>query len=195
MGYNVQKAYRVNKLYTRISKFLSYILRHHPEKFGIELDAKGYTNLDTIVNLVKVRFPKQKINEDTIKDIIKTSDKRRFEIVENKIRAFYGHSFQNKIKMEKVEFIPEVLFHGTNLRAFETIKKEGLKRKKRQYVHLSESVETAYSVGKRRTNSPLILMIDSNRAIKDGIKFYKSGDMYLADYIPPKYISLHIKNP
>ena len=33
----------MNRLYTRISKFMSYILRHHPERFNIELDADGYT--------------------------------------------------------------------------------------------------------------------------------------------------------
>lgn len=184
----------MNKLYTRFSKFLSYILRHHPEKYNIELDAQGFTNLESIVNLINIRFPEEHINEDIIKDVIQVSDKRRFEIVENKIRAFYGHSVQSKIKMEKAEFVPEVLFHGTNLKAFENIKKEGLKRRKRQYIHFSESTETAYIVGKRRTNKPIILKIDSNRAIKEGIKFYKSGDMYLADYIPPEYISLHMDN-
>jgi len=173
---------------------MSYILRHHPEKFNIELDAKGYANLKTIINLVDKNFPEHPITGDTIKDIIKASDKRRFEIVENKIRAFYGHSFQNKIKMAKVKHVPEKLFHGTNSKAFENINKQGLKRKSRQYVHLSESVETAYSVGKRRTNKPIILMIDSKRALKDGIKFYKSGDMYLAEFIPPEYISLHTDN-
>ena len=185
----------MNRLYTRISKFMSYILRHHPERFNIELDADGYTDLKTIIKQIRQKFPNYQIDEHHIKQIIKESEKRRFEIVGDKIRAFYGHSIAKKIKMQKAEHVPDKLFHGTNSKAFQKIKKEGLKRKSRQYVHLSETEETAYSVGKRRTEKPIILVIDSWRAVKQGINFYKSGDMYLADYIPPEYISLYTDNP
>jgi putative RNA 2'-phosphotransferase len=184
----------MNKLYTRISKFMSYILRHHPERFNIELDTEGYAALETIVNQIKGKFPNYQIDEHLIREIINVSEKRRFEIVSDKIRAFYGHSTANKIKMQKIEHVPDKLFHGTNSKAFQKIKKEGLKRKSRQYVHLSETLETAYSVGKRRTEYPIILVIDSSRAVKEGIDLYKSGDMYLADYIPPEYISLYADN-
>jgi RNA:NAD 2'-phosphotransferase (TPT1/KptA family) len=44
-------------------------------------------------------------------------------------------------------------------------------------------------VGKRRTKNPIIIEIDVKSAQKDGVGFYKSGDMFLADYIPPKYFS------
>jgi len=156
MGYETLEEDDVNRLYTRISKFLSYILRHHPERFNIKLDTEGYTNLNTIVNLVDDKFPNHLIDECTIKDVIRVSEKRRFEIVSDKIRAFYGHSIKNKIKMQKAGYVLEKLFHGTNSKAYEKIEKEGLQRKSRQYVHLSESVETAYSVGKRRAENPNI---------------------------------------
>ncbi|MEJ2294524.1 MAG: RNA 2'-phosphotransferase [Candidatus Lokiarchaeota archaeon] len=181
----------MKRLYTRISKFMSYILRHHPERFNIELDTEGYADLETILNQIRQNFPNYQINEHLIKEIINVSEKRRFEIVGDKIKAFYGHSIKNKIKMQKAEHVPDKLFHGTNSKAFQKIKKEGLKRKSRQYVHLSGTVETAYSVGKRKTENPIILVIESWRAVKEGISFYKSGDMYLADYIPPEYISLY----
>jgi putative RNA 2'-phosphotransferase len=174
---------------------LSYILRHHPERFNIKLDAKGYANLEVIIKIINSRFPNHQIGKKSIKDIIELSNKRRFEIIDDRIRAFYGHSIKNKIEMQKVESVPDKLYHGTNLKAYQKIKKEGLKRKSRQYVHLSKSIDTAYSVGKRRTNKPIILMIQANQAGKDRINFYKSGDMYLADYIPPDYISLYKDNP
>ena len=31
------------------SKFLSYVLRHHPESIGIELDTEGWVNIDTLI--------------------------------------------------------------------------------------------------------------------------------------------------
>ena len=70
---------------------------------------------------------------------------------------------------------------------------KGLKRKKRQYVHLSDNPEIAFKTGLRRTIRPIILVIDAFGAKNEGIKFYKSGDMYLADYIPPKFMSIYKK--
>lgn len=184
----------MNRLQTQISKFLSYTLRHHPERFNIEVDAQGYVDLEDIVNIVDKRFPNHQIDKKCIEEVTKDSEKRRFEIVNDRIRAFYGHSVRNKIEMDIAESVPDKLYHGTNPKAYQQIKKEGLKRKSRQYVHLSKSIDTAYSVGKRRTDNPIILIIHSNQAIKDGIKFYKSGDMYLADYIPPSYVTLYMHN-
>ena len=71
---------------------------------------------------------------------------------------------------------------------FEIIK-EGLKSESRQYVHLSGNVEDAILIGKRRTTNPTILKINTEIAKKEGITFYKSGDLYLTDFIPPRYIS------
>ena len=50
-------------------------------------------------------------------------------------------------------------------------------------------METAVLIGKRTSNNPVIVKIDVKSARNEKIIFYKSGDMYLADYIPPKFIS------
>lgn len=178
----------MKKLYTKISKFLSYILRHGSNKIGIELDDSGFANLNEILLILNNKFKGPKITRVTLEDLIKKSDKQRFEIYNNKIRAFYGHSFDKKILMKEIESIPSQLYHGTSKEAYEKIKLEGLKKKNRQYVHLSESMKTAFKVGERKSKTPIILTIDVKSAQNEGVKFFKSGDMYLADFIPPKYL-------
>ena len=32
-----------------LGKFLSYILRHHPENIGIKLDKNGYANVEELI--------------------------------------------------------------------------------------------------------------------------------------------------
>jgi len=182
----------MNPFYVKISKFLAYVLRHHPEKFGIAIDNEGFADLGFILEILKERFKGKKISKEIIQDIIRNSDKLRYEIVEDKIRAFYGHSLEVKIEMKEANPVPPNLYHGTNKSAYEKIKHEGLKKKGRQYVHLSDNIKTATMVGKRSTTKPLILEIDTESAKAEGIKFYKSGDMFLAEFIPPKYISLRI---
>jgi len=179
----------LNDFYIKISKFLSYILRHHPEKYELTLDEKGYTNLERILNILDDRFQSRKISIDTLRDMIKNSDKKRFEIKNGKIRAYYGHSLDKKIVLKELNQYPDKLYHGTTQNAYNKIKKEGIKKQRRQYVHLSKDIETAKIIGRRRTKTPVILEIDVSRAKNDGIKFYRSGDMFLADYIPAKFIS------
>lgn len=179
----------MNHFYTKVSKFLSYVLRHHPEKYGLTLDKKGYANLERILNILDKRFQSKKITEDTLKNLIKQSDKNRFEITNDKIRAYYGHSIDKKIKLNELNKYPRKLYHGTPQNAYNKIKEEGIKKQGRQYVHLSQDIKTAKNVGKRRTKNPVILQIDVIRAKNEGIKFYKSGDMFLADQIPAKFIS------
>ncbi|MFW9818754.1 MAG: RNA 2'-phosphotransferase [Candidatus Thorarchaeota archaeon] len=179
----------MGNFFVEVSKFLSYILRHNPEKFGIVLDSEGFADLFSILGVLNERYKNPEITKETIEELIRQSDKRRFEIVKDKIRAYYGHSVDEKIIMKEAKSLPSKLYHGTNLRAYEKIKYDGLKKIGRQYVHLSENIKTAISVGKRRTRNPIILVVDTNIAQKEGIKFFKSGDIYLVDYIPPKYIS------
>ncbi|MFX1391113.1 MAG: RNA 2'-phosphotransferase [Promethearchaeota archaeon] len=175
--------------FVKVSKFLSYILRHNPEKFGIVLDSEGFADLYSILGVLNEKYKDLGITKETLEELIRQSDKKRFEIITDKIRAYYGHSFDEKIVMKETNSLPPNLYHGTNLKAYEKIKYDGLKKIGRQYVHLSDTIESAISVGKRRTKNPIIIVINTNIAQKEGIKFFKSGDMYLVEYIPPKYIS------
>lgn len=119
---------------------------------------------------------------------MEVSNKKRLEIVGERIRAMYGHSFPMQIKYEE-ETPPAMLYHGTAKRFLDSIKKEGLKPMSRQYVHLSEDTETAKMVGKRRDFDPVILYIDTAEAIKAGVKFYRANDkVWLCKELPPQFI-------
>jgi putative RNA 2'-phosphotransferase len=56
-------------------------------------------------------------------------------------------------------------------------------------VHLSEDIETARSVGRRRDSNPVVLKISALQAHNVGIKFYYAEEkIWLADFLPVKYI-------
>ena len=84
--------------------------------------------------------------------MIARSDKVRFEIKDDKIRALYGHSSSilfNKIQ-KTASKPPDILYHGTSPSAAKNIMSEGLRPMNRQYVHLSTDKNTALQVGKRK---------------------------------------------
>jgi len=162
-----------------ISKRLSYILRHDPEKFGITLDDEGWASIEEIER-------KAGIKKEDIYKVVEKQDKIRFEIKEGKIRALYGHSFI-KIPYTSIE-PPSVLFHGTTRENALRILKEGLNPMGRHYVHLSVSKKDALRVGLRKTRKPVIIKINASKAYKSGIEFYRAGDVYLTNYIPPEFL-------
>ena len=59
----------------------------------------------------------------------------------------------------------------------------------RQYVHLSEDVETATLVGNRKKGETILLIIDTELAQSQGIKFYIGNEkVWLLDGIPAEFI-------
>ena len=169
-----------------LGKTISYALRHNPNKYHLNPDNEGYVPIDDLIDGLK-SVEGVTISIDDIHRIMDNSNKKRYEIVGNFIRATYGHS-KVHVDKEKVE-PPNTLYHGTTHRAYKSIKTEGLKPMDRQFVHLSEDIETAKQVGKRRESNPVILKIDSGQAYKDGIAFYRGNDItWLSDSIPIKYI-------
>ena len=118
---------------------------------------------------------------------IARSDKVRFEIKDDKIRALYGHS-SSSIPFNKIQKIaskpPDILYHGTSPSATKNIMSEGLRPMNRQYVHLSADKNTALQVGKRKTilkkegeQQPVIIAIYAIEAYNTGVyHFYQASD-------------------
>lgn len=175
--------------YTKLSKEVSYALRHAPWEYELELDSEGFVSVEQLINAINERNNYDRlINFSDLEYIIKNSDKKRHEIQDDKIRALYGHSIPMLISKDEI-VPPDVLYHGTTHRALDSILCAGLKPMGRQYVHLSIDTDTAIQVGKRRDNDPVILVIDAHKAYADGISFYKGNDkVVLADYVSAQYI-------
>lgn len=175
-------------MHTKISKYLSLILRHKPEELGIQLNDNGWTDIEILLD---------KINNNTdfnitfrlLKEVVDNNDKKRFDISEDgkKIRANQGLSVD--IDLELIEAIPpRYLYHGTADRFVPSIREEGLKKMSRQYVHLSDNIESAETIG-RRYGKVNILIIDTQAMRQDGYKFYQSkNSIWLIDFVPSKYI-------
>lgn len=175
--------------YRRLSKQVSYALRHAPWKYGLELDREGWADLGQLLRALQARgWPG--LTAADLHEVLLHSDKQRFEISGDKIRALYGHSLPQRIFREPAP-PPEVLFHGTARRFLPSIREEGLLPKGRQYVHLSVDVETALEVGRRHDPHPVVLKIQARRAWDDGIRFYRGNDrVWLSEAIPWQYIEI-----
>ena len=175
-----------------LGKFLSYILRHHPENIGIKLDKNGYANVEELIEKLNMQEKyKNMFSREVLDRIVAENNKKRYSYNEDKtkIRAVQGHSFH--VDVAKVAIPPVILYHGTSTMAYEDIKKKGIQKMHRDYVHLSADLETAQNVGMRhakRNRNLVILIIDCKAMLADGYKFYVAENgVWLTECVPVKY--------
>lgn len=175
--------------YKKESKFLSLVLRHHPEAIGITLDAHGWAEVNVLIKHMKRKFPVFSLK--MLEEIVATDNKQRYAFSEDntKIRANQGHSLAVELELLP-QIPPECLYHGTASRFVESILKSGLQKQTRQYVHLSNDIETATKVGSRHGN-PIIFKVNTMTMYKEGFTFYLSANgVWLTDKVPPKFLEL-----
>jgi putative RNA 2'-phosphotransferase len=174
---------------TKISKFLSLILRHQPEVIGLSLEENGWIEVKKLIEACADYGKSFTFAE--LKSVVETNDKKRFAFNkdETKIRANQGHSLEVEIEFEK-KLPPENLYHGTAEKNVGVIFAEGLKKMSRHHVHLSVDVETARKVG-MRYGKPIIFQIDTVGMIDEGFEFFVSANgVWLVDNVPPKFLKI-----
>lgn len=174
----------------KLSKTISHALRHEPQLYNLALDKEGWVHLDQLIDALKAKGWKNLQPADIV-SIVEKAEKKRFQILDGKIRAYYGHSVEEKI-VKQQQVPPEVLYHGTSADSVSSIMDQGLLPMSRQYVHLSEDTATARIVASRRKNSETsILTILARQAYNEGTPFYREENgIWLSELILPKYISL-----
>ncbi len=172
---------------TKLSKFLSLVLRHKPETIGLALDENGWAETDFLITAMqKAGYA---IDLDILKEIVASSDKQRFKFKGDftQIRANQGHSIEVDLKFE-ARIPPEVLYHGTATKNLESIKQHGLLKQSRHHVHLSADAEKARTVG-MRYGKPVVLKIEAQKMFNDGITFYQSyNGVWLTEFVDARYI-------
>ncbi len=169
----------------KVSKFLSGLLRHFPDKFGLKVDENGWADIEDVVKILKSKY---RVGRKQIDLIVKFDRKRRFEIKDGRIRARYGHSIAVNTDWTESAEIPEKLYHATSPANIGRILKEGLRPMKRREVHMCATPDEAIEVGKRHAKNPVLMEIDAVSAMKSGIKIRKKGEVYTADLVPPEFL-------
>jgi putative RNA 2'-phosphotransferase len=170
----------------KVSRFLSRVLRHEPQRIGLSLDAQGWAEIDHLVE--RARANGVRLTRDLVLRVAETSDKQRFACDgAGRIRANHGHTVAIDLGIEPSE-PPAILFHGTAATSVAAIKAKGLVPGLRQYVHLSADPVTATSVG-RRHGLPVVLRVAAGRMWSAGFKFVRSASgVWLTSAVPAEFI-------
>ena len=170
----------------KMGKYISMLLRHHPEEAGIVLDEHGWTDVDELIEKVNPKYP---LTRQLLDRLVFCADKRRYEYSDDKksIRAVHGHSVKVDLGYEQ-SVPPDILYHGTAEKFRNSIEQNGLLKMGRQYVHLSDNIAQAKDVGSRH-GKLLLYAVKAGAMLKSEMVFYRSASgVWLTDHVPTEYL-------
>ena len=169
----------------RFSRWMAYVLRHNPERFGLQADRHGYVDLEAFLHVAHRRYPGQPFQQ--LREIVHSSSPARFEVAESRLRARYGHTISAEPVGQPVE-PPRMLYYGTDTARAAAGLVEGLSPLDRRVLHLSETIEEALAIAKRKSGQPAVLRILAREAHRAGSLFHREGSVYLVSCIPAPFL-------
>ncbi|KAI0640747.1 KptA family-domain-containing protein [Trametes meyenii] len=177
----------------RISKTLSWILRHGSQSEGLAIRPDGYVRVDELLQRPKLR----ELNFEALQEIVEDDAKGRYSLILEAdpktsseswwIRANQGHSMKSvTLDYEPIKSVADIptgiAIHGTTKRAWESIKftytgsleDVGLSKMTRNHIHLAQGVPGSGVISGMRNSSQILIYVDVQKALDAGIRFYLS---------------------
>jgi putative RNA 2'-phosphotransferase len=171
----------------KLSKRLSYVLRHDPGSIGLTLGEAGWVPVPDLLSALE--RDGVVVSRERLESLVARNDKQRFTIdaAQDRIRANQGHSVP--VDLGLAAAVPPCrLYHGTAQRNVAAILAEGLLKGSRHAVHLSPDPGTARRVGTRH-GSPVVLEVEAAAMHAAGYQFEVSDNgVWLTERVPPEFL-------
>ncbi|KAJ4470152.1 KptA family-domain-containing protein [Lentinula aciculospora] len=167
----------------RLSKTLSWLLRHGAQSEGLAMRADGYVKVADLLENSKMKS--QSLDFTGLQQIVDADSKQRYSLVceigEWWIKASQGHSIK-AVQLDlkpilTIEDIPScTAVHGTTKTAWQSISSQGLSKMTRNHIHLAQGVSGENVISGMRKSCDIFIFIDIPKAIAAGIKFFLSDN-------------------
>lgn len=74
----------MNRRLTKVSKYLSFVLRHHPEAIGLKLDRNRWANVDELID--KANTSGKSITLAQVRDVVSLDEQKMFVLSDDGCR-------------------------------------------------------------------------------------------------------------
>ena len=168
----------------RLSRRLSFLLRHGAAAEGVAMDAAGWVRIADVLAWAGIERP-------ALDRIVAENTKRRLQVAGERIRASQGHSLGSvpvtrealEASWERIEGRAEWLVHGTRAELVDTILQQGLRPMDRTHVHLSAGLDSR--VGKRANVAAHLWVVPAELEAAGVALFRSPNGVYLCREVPP----------
>jgi putative RNA 2'-phosphotransferase len=173
-----------------LGRVVTGVLRHFPEKYGLQMDPHGWVALPQLVRNISGQHRGYRwLRVHHIVAIAETDAKGRYEVKDDRIRATYGHTLDVDLDLP-TDHIPEQLFFPVTEEEATIVLEVGLKPSDRKKVHLSKTAADARSAGAVRTPNPVLLAVDTKKAQDGGVVIKRAGKtVFLVDSVPAEFLT------
>lgn len=180
------------------NKVVSQALRHQPWAYGLELEDNGWVRVDQLMEGIAEAH--RELSGLTAVDLFsmmqQPANQQRHQLLNQKIRALYGHSIVGLKLNLSSRRPPFVLYHGTNTACLPAILDQGLLPMARRHVHLSSDRRTSQKAALAKSQHPVLLGVFALNAHAQGVEFYKAQDqVWLSSQVPPEFIQVILSAP
>ncbi|KAA1468922.1 hypothetical protein DENSPDRAFT_795237 [Dentipellis sp. KUC8613] len=172
----------------RISKTLSWILRHGAKSEGLYMRPDGFVRVTDLLASPKLQT---QLDFAGLEKIVQDDKKMRYTMMSGPdekapdagdicwIRANQGHSMQTvKLDLKPILSASDIpmAVHGTNKKAWPSIAKQGLSKMTRNHIHLAQGVPGNGVISGMRNSASVLIYIDVQKALDAGILFFLSDN-------------------
>ncbi|MBW1876891.1 MAG: RNA 2'-phosphotransferase [Deltaproteobacteria bacterium] len=170
----------------RLSKTMAFLLRHQPERGGLELDRDGWVEVAELARGAS-KLLKTRIEPGQVTDLVQRAGVRRFEVREDRIRAV-----SRRAERRSRPLVPDILYHATTSDRVERLRKKGvLTVARNRPVYLSPDEPGAWRAAHRLSGGrPMVLYVDASRAWRRGVQFQcnRRNGLFVARSIPFRHV-------
>ncbi len=166
-----------------LSKFIAYILERRPDEFGLVTDKEGFVKIKELIKAITEEKDWKYVRRFHLDEILYTLPSPPFEIFDKKIRAkFRDHLPEARLTGDP----PKLLFTCIRKRAYPSVLEKGISPSGHHRVILAADRKLAERIGKRTDQEPVMLTVQVQKSLANGVMFYQAGELlFLSESIPP----------
>ena len=165
-----------------LAKMIAYILERRPDEFGLVADKEGYVKIKELLKALNEEKGWAYVRRFHLNEILYSMPDPPFEILENRMRALRREHLP---RPDAAPQLPKLLFTCVRKKAYPFVAHKGIFPSGYEQVVLSDRQDLAKRMGKRSDSQPVMLTVNVENAIEDGVLFQRVGKLlFTAPYIP-----------
>jgi len=166
----------------QLAKLISYMLGRRPDEFGLVPDANGFVKIKELLKAIGEEEGLRYVRRFHINEILVTLPDPPIEISANLVRAKSREHLPERIP---VTAPPKLLYTCVRQKAYPFVLNKGIFPLGRGHVIFSSEKKMAEKIGKRIDHTPVLLIVQTQKAGNNGVVFFQAGDLlFLAETIP-----------
>jgi len=170
-----------------LTKFIAYILERRPDEFGLVIDSEGYIKIKELLKALNEEKGFSYVRRSHLNEILYSIANPPFEIADNRIRAKHRDLLP---RPDVARDLPKLLYTYIRRKAHPFVMDKGIFPSGYHQVVLTAKRDLAEKIGKRIDPQPVILTVQVQKSLDNGVRFYQAGGLlFLATSIPPDCFS------